>query len=660
MKRLYRWGSCLFVALILPFILSSAKAGTQENIEIIYTYLTENYGLNKAAVCGILSNIRSESNFNPEAIGDSGNAYGICQWNSRRQSLINYCERNGFESWKSLEGQLGYLVYELENNKKSVGTYLKNVPNTAQGAYDAAYYFCVYFEIPANRYVKGVTRGTNAVNIYWVNYGGTVASYTVSYHANGGKNAPAAQTKKEGIPLLLSTASPVRTGYSHAGWARSANASGVEFEPGDTYSDNKSVTLYAVWEKSLEAETEPDAVITANGKTYEYYSGAFTWDYANSFASIKGGYLASVRTQEELNAVSSLIEKSGGACWLGGRYTNGNWIWSTGESFSDDFAENNWASGYPIASYGANTNGRLAQDENGSWLDLKNETLTNAGFIVEYGETASESFPEYRITVSTSLNLREGPGTSYTSLGYLYPDMTIRVYETCPGSSYNWGWCISSAGSSGWCAMKIPDYMMEVNDEIDENGIIYTIEENEAHVTGYTMSADTLEIPAQYKTYPVTAVKENAFTKTPPGTIILPDTVTEIQPGAFPQDVRLMGAPGSRAHFYSVENGHPFTIIMPAGTLTLPAAVKEIHEGAFTGAGTIECIDLTETKVTSIPSGAFTNLSSLKAVLLPDSITFIAEDAFDAGASILFVVTPGSPTDECCQTLGFDVLAFTQ
>lgn len=92
---------------LLAFLLAAhmpapGRADTESNIQTIYTYLTENAGLNRAAACGILSNIKSESNFNPEAIGDSGNAYGICQWNSRRNSLISYCEKNGFESWKSL------------------------------------------------------------------------------------------------------------------------------------------------------------------------------------------------------------------------------------------------------------------------------------------------------------------------------------------------------------------------------------------------------------------------------------------------------------------------------------------------------------------------------------------------------------------------------
>ena len=40
----------------------------------------------------------------------------------------------------------------------------------AAGAYDAAYYFCYNFEIPASRAKRSVERGNIAKNTYWVKY----------------------------------------------------------------------------------------------------------------------------------------------------------------------------------------------------------------------------------------------------------------------------------------------------------------------------------------------------------------------------------------------------------------------------------------------------------------------------------------------------------
>ena len=76
------------------------------------------------------------------------------------------------------------------------------------------------------------------------------ASYTVTYNANGGSNAPSSQTKWYGEELKLSSTKPTRTGYIFKGWATSSTATSAKYPVGGsyTYTTNKSVTLYAVWE----------------------------------------------------------------------------------------------------------------------------------------------------------------------------------------------------------------------------------------------------------------------------------------------------------------------------------------------------------------------------------------------------------------------------
>ena len=73
-----------------------------------------------------------------------------------------------------------------------------------------------------------------------------LASYTVSYNANGGSGAPSSQTKWYGKTLTLSSTKPTRTGYSFQGWATSASG-GVAYASGASYTANAAVTLYAVW-----------------------------------------------------------------------------------------------------------------------------------------------------------------------------------------------------------------------------------------------------------------------------------------------------------------------------------------------------------------------------------------------------------------------------
>ena len=137
------------------------------NEQKCYLFLTKEAGLNTAAACGILANIRKECNFNPAA---GSSYYGLCQWGGGRlTNLKNYCASNGY-SQSSLEGQLKFLMYELNKSYSSVLKYLKSVDNTASGAYDAAYHFCYYYERPANKVSSSESRGALARDTYYPRY----------------------------------------------------------------------------------------------------------------------------------------------------------------------------------------------------------------------------------------------------------------------------------------------------------------------------------------------------------------------------------------------------------------------------------------------------------------------------------------------------------
>lgn len=173
MKKAFK--SLLLVVIMLITILASlgtASASSQK--DSVYSYLTKELKFSKAAACGIMANMEKESNFDPTKVAKDSNGLlsgGLCMWNgSRFNSLKKYCNQNGY-NYLSVKGQLNYLNYELKTNYyKHIYNYLKNVPNTAQGAYDAAYYWCYYFEIPANRQTHAVTRGNLAKNTYWKKY----------------------------------------------------------------------------------------------------------------------------------------------------------------------------------------------------------------------------------------------------------------------------------------------------------------------------------------------------------------------------------------------------------------------------------------------------------------------------------------------------------
>ena len=63
-----------------------------------------------------------------------------------------------------------YLEYELKQSYSGVYNYIKSVENTADGAYDAGYYWCYHYEIPADRAIKAARRGETARSVYWKKY----------------------------------------------------------------------------------------------------------------------------------------------------------------------------------------------------------------------------------------------------------------------------------------------------------------------------------------------------------------------------------------------------------------------------------------------------------------------------------------------------------
>lgn len=137
-----------------------------ETTDVMYQYLRMEMGLNHAAAAGVLANAQCESAFNTFSLGDGGTSYGLLQWHAGRfNSLISYCNSNGLD-YNTAKGQLAYMEHELETGYRSVLEYIRNVPDTEQGAYDAAYYWCMHFELPADTVNQSIRRGNLAKDYF--------------------------------------------------------------------------------------------------------------------------------------------------------------------------------------------------------------------------------------------------------------------------------------------------------------------------------------------------------------------------------------------------------------------------------------------------------------------------------------------------------------
>lgn len=142
----------------------------------VYTYLTEELKLSSAAACGILANIEYESAFQVTIVGDEGTSFGLCQWHDGRYTALRgYCMARGLD-YRTVEGQLAFLAYELKSTFIALYGALRSVDNSAEGAYRAAYLWCIQYERPADMERKAVIRGNTARYKYWNRYNSMVSA----------------------------------------------------------------------------------------------------------------------------------------------------------------------------------------------------------------------------------------------------------------------------------------------------------------------------------------------------------------------------------------------------------------------------------------------------------------------------------------------------
>ena len=74
----------------------------------------------------------------------------------------------------------------------------------------------------------------------------TVNSYDVVYETDGGSDV-ASQVKTKGSALKLSSAVPVKNGYTFSKWNTQPDGSGTSYNPSATYSVDADLMLYAIW-----------------------------------------------------------------------------------------------------------------------------------------------------------------------------------------------------------------------------------------------------------------------------------------------------------------------------------------------------------------------------------------------------------------------------
>lgn len=117
-------------------------------------------------------------------------------------------------------------------------------------------------------------------------------TYKISYNANGGSGAPAAQTKAHGSTLVLSSKKPTRANYTFLGWSTSATATTATYAAGASYTANAAATLYAVWKLAYTKPIVSDVIVyRSRQEDYQDDSGTyvmvkFAWSTFHDVSSV--------------------------------------------------------------------------------------------------------------------------------------------------------------------------------------------------------------------------------------------------------------------------------------------------------------------------------------------------------------------------------------
>lgn len=117
-------------------------------------------GWSAEQAAGIVANLERESQLNTGAIGDGGKAVGIAQWHPDRQGRFKGLYGEDLKG-ASLEKQLAFVQWELENTESGAGSMLRG----AKTAKEAGAAFSKYYERPGDRNGEAGFRGNSAETI---------------------------------------------------------------------------------------------------------------------------------------------------------------------------------------------------------------------------------------------------------------------------------------------------------------------------------------------------------------------------------------------------------------------------------------------------------------------------------------------------------------
>ena len=116
-------------------------------------------------------------------------------------------------------------------------------------------------------------------------------TYTISYDANGGTEAPAAQTKYYGTDIELSETIPKKDCSQFLGWNTKKDGTGTTYKSKGIYKANKDITLYAKWQTAnykLEYDSNDFKILAKNMPSNQTTKGCKTIKVSSTVPTRRG------------------------------------------------------------------------------------------------------------------------------------------------------------------------------------------------------------------------------------------------------------------------------------------------------------------------------------------------------------------------------------
>ena len=486
-------------------------------------------------------------------------------------------DRVQFPTWTQKDGQ-DDIIQDWGTNAAASGarngdtyTYQVNIAdhNNESGLYNTHIY-------AYDKYGNSSTVSINSIEVP-TTPDVSEETYTLTYDANGGEDAPEKETGEQDNTLKISEDTPIRRGYEFIGWSMDKDAKTAEYQAGDEIKLKEDTTLYAVWEKIAEAGTCGKNLsweINKQGVLTIYGDGAMqNYTYKSEMPWYR--YLSKIK--------SVVIEK--GVTTIGD-YAFYGMTDTTNITIPEGVKT--------IGAYAFKNSAKLEQVELPS-------TLTRLGESAFYG--------------CTSLKKIAIPEGMYTVWSYTFKNCTSLEEVTLPDSLIK----IDEAAFYGCTSLK----KITIPDDVSIIGV-YCFKNCSA--------LSEINLPEN-----LPKIREASFYGTAVTEMTIPDSVTSIGAYAFKNCGKLEKIHLSKelktigdSAFYACDN---------LTKLSLPQNVEEIDDYAFRKCEGIQVVTFPDT-LKKIGESAFYGCSGLSELVLPDEVAEIGAYAFKNCSNIYTVTLP--------------------